>query len=254
TLRPGTVDCFFGRSSVRLTAEGYRIHLATQHISGELRLEPVSAPLYIPGVRLDAQHRFHWLSVPRMVASGHLRVGGRPWSLERVPAYHDHNWGAFSPRADYSWEWGFALPVQEEEPWSAVFMRVSDRARHRCRVQGLALWRDGRLFASFRDGELQSRAEGIHHPPDLHLLPDALAHTLSSGGSMPRSFHMSASRGQDHLDLEVRPGATSRILLPGGENTAMVSEALASVSLCGTIQERTVNFRGVGMLEVTDAG
>ena len=252
TLRAGTVDCFFGRSSVRLTAEGYRIHLATQHIEGELHLEPISSPLYIPGIRLDPHHRFHWLSVPRMVASGRLRVGGEPWSFERIPAYHDHNWGSFSPHADYSWEWGFALPVEEEQPWSAVFMRVSDRARHRCRVQGLALWRDGRLFASFRDAELQCRSEGIHHPPHSLVVPEALSHTVSTGGSMPQIFRMSASRGQDHLELELIPGATSRILLPSGENTAMLSEALASVTLCGIIQERTVNFRGIGMLEVTD--
>ena len=252
TLRPGAVDSFFGPSSLRLGAEGYKIQLSTPAVEGYLHLEPIAAPLFVPGIRLDTQLRFHWLVVPRMVASGQLRVGRERWTLERVPAYHDHNWGRFSTSGNYAWEWGFLMPQAEEDPWSAIFLRVSDRARHRCRVQGLALWRDGTLFSSFRDGEIQTDARGIHLPDRVHLVPEQLSHELQSGGSMPRRFSMRASRGDDVLSLEVQPGALSRLLLPQDNGLTMVSEAASTGRLYGTVRGLSVELNGLGMLEVTD--
>jgi hypothetical protein len=251
-LRPGAVDCYFGASSFRLGPEGYQVELRTPTVEGHLHLEPIAAPFFVPGIRLDQGLRFHWLAVPRLVATGQLRVGGQTRRLHRVPAYHDHNWGRFSTGGNYAWEWGFLMPEAEEDPWSVLFLRVSDRARHRCRVQGMALWRDGGLFSSFRDGEIQTEAQGIWQPERVYLIPEQLAHELGSGGSMPRRFLMHAARGDDVLNLEVQPGALSRLLLPQPDGLTMVNEAAATGKLYGTIRGEPVLWNGAGMLEVTD--
>jgi len=251
-IRRGAVDSLFGDSSIRLVGEGYRIHIATPWLHGDLLLEPQSAPLLIPGIRLDDTLKFHWLCVPRLVASGRIWMHGHLQTLERVPAYHDHNWGRFSLLGNFAWEWGFVLPEAEEDPWSAVFLRVSDRARHRCRVQGLALWRDGVLFASFRDGEVSTTTTGVLLPEHLHIVPPILSHRLNSGGSMPRLLSISASRDQDYITLEAKASTLSCILLPHDENISVLREASATIHLHGRLRGRSLNFNGLGMLEVVD--
>ncbi len=73
-------------------------------VSFDLRVEPDPAR-YFPPVELRRSDFLSGYVVPalRADASGTVCVDGNCREVNRVPAYHDHNWGVWR---DVTWEWG----------------------------------------------------------------------------------------------------------------------------------------------------
>ncbi|HVE77363.1 MAG TPA: ABC transporter permease [Gemmatimonadaceae bacterium] len=103
-------DLDVGASSVRVTADGRYVVRArgadgARRVTADLVLSP-EARAYFPGASLGEGDDFvSGYAVPalRAEATGTICADGTCERLERVQAYHDHNWGVWR---GVSWEWG----------------------------------------------------------------------------------------------------------------------------------------------------
>ena len=87
-------------------------------------------------------------------------MDGTTYSLDGSPAYHDHDWGHFRWGRDFAWEWGFSLPEDPSNPWSLVFVRMSDRSRHQAYTQAVFVWRREATHRTFLDHEIGIATRG----------------------------------------------------------------------------------------------
>ena len=142
-----------------------------------------------------------WLFVPRLRADGWLRIGGQEHRLEGELAYHDHNWGRFWWGDDFGWTWGTFLSQGPEDPWSLVFLRMTDRRRLRCLSQALYVWHHDEPAAIFRHAAVQTRSHGLlGRAADCTLPPPDAAAARRRGAGR-------AGAGRDHRDAGGRRGA-----------------------------------------------
>src|SRR5262249_50323611 len=120
--REGDVDIRFGPNTCSFRDAVYRARIARRDrpLRADLVITPAAHPLRAPSIpQLDGPP-LHWVTIPRLHASGTIVVDGREYRLVRSPTYHDHNWGHFNWGNDLAWRWGFALPRDLACPWSLV--------------------------------------------------------------------------------------------------------------------------------------
>ena len=135
-----------------------------------------------------------WLFVPRLRADGWLRIGGQEHRFEDDLAYHDHNWGRFWWGDDFGWTWGTILPREPDDPWSMVFLQMTDRRRLRFLSQALYVWHHDEPAAIFRHAAVQTHVRSASRPRSgLHpAAPDATAPRRRGAGR--------AGTRRDHRD------------------------------------------------------
>lgn len=142
-VRGGELGVRFGPNRVELRSGVVELSLAMRRraIALDLVLEPHTFPTQANNLEVDNCPPIQWLVVPRLFASGEVRIGDRRVELSRAPAYHDHNWGYFRWGKNFAWEWGYAAPDDERNPWTMVFVRLSDRAHLTDLMQAVFLWK-----------------------------------------------------------------------------------------------------------------
>lgn len=197
---------------VRVDREGYRVlvDLPDRGLAGELWLSapPAAQPVVVTNRPLGTG-RLNWLFVPLLYADGWF--GGH--RLRRAPAYHDHNWGRFRWGEDFGWTWGTVLPTDPDDPWSLVFMRMTDRHGLRSRSAAAYLCRDGAPVSVQRDARVRIRAEGLlGRPPDCTLPPPMAMVLGGTATDVPRTLGLEA--GEDELRVVVSPQSHARLALP----------------------------------------
>ncbi|GDX80966.1 hypothetical protein LBMAG42_27770 [Deltaproteobacteria bacterium] len=253
-VRAGGVDAFFGASFVRSVGGDYVLHLdpADTGVAGDFVLRPEAAPLLATNLKLPDSGRFHWVSVPRLsVVSGELRLP-HAVSLTGCTAYHDHNWGSFDFGGDFAWEWSFGLPASPLDPWSLMALRVSDRARHRTLVAGLAVWRDGQLWRDFRNAEVEFSRSGRWAEAPPHRLPALDPDTFEALGSPPLTASWHGRDGSDWIDVVGSTESSAQLILPAGGRLVVLSELPSRLRVLGSLRGRSVDCGLLGMLEVVD--
>jgi hypothetical protein len=109
-LDTARADLMLGQSFVQQRNGTYYLWARGEGDAGRLLLDLAVRPLprqYFPPVELRADDFLSGYVVPGLAAeaSGKVCVGGRCSRMERVSAYHDHNWGVWR---DVTWEWGAA--------------------------------------------------------------------------------------------------------------------------------------------------
>ncbi len=156
TWPPTSAPCPSAATGCPSDPTGYRVlvDLPERDLRGELHLTPASRPFVVNNQPVG-EGRLSWLFVPRLQAHGWFHIDGRDHRLDGEVAYHDHNWGRFRWGDDFGWEWGSVLPASSEDPWSFVFMRMTDRRRLRALSQALYVWRHDEPAAMFRDAAVQ---------------------------------------------------------------------------------------------------
>jgi len=103
-------DLTIGSNTVRQRDGVYLLRAHARGASGPVDLELSLHPLpnrYFPPVELRQDLFVSGYAVPGLAAigSGRICVARRCTSVDRAPAYHDHNWGVWR---DVTWEWGAA--------------------------------------------------------------------------------------------------------------------------------------------------
>lgn len=110
TLDTAGPDLSLGPNSVRQRGAGYSLRARTTGSSGRLTMDLTVTPVpnrYFPAVELREGRYSSGYVVPALsgTATGTICVAGRCRTVNRIPAYHDHNWGVWR---NVTWDWGAA--------------------------------------------------------------------------------------------------------------------------------------------------
>jgi hypothetical protein len=249
SIRKGLPGIQLGASTARIAAEVYRLELAlpSGRTRGWIELVPSARPVFANRVRLAGGEYIRWLVVPRLVARGEIRLGGRTVVLEGAPAYHDRNWGEFTWGGGCAWEWATILPSQPKIPWSLVYSRISDRMRGETLSQSLILWREEFPHRKFFGRDLSVEQRGLLSGSRPLQIPKFM--DLLSGGidaDVPRTMRVRATAYQDELCLEIRLADFAQIGIPndGRWGVSKLSEAAGAAQVDGCVGGEQISFEG----------
>jgi len=243
----GRLDARFGES--RATFDGERFHLRVglrrRPIEMDLELVPLAMPTPAYNLTVDDCPPINWLVVPRLAASGTVRIGDRVHHLENASAYHDHNWGHFHWGKDFAWEWGYAAPDGEASRWTLVFVRLSDRGHNVDLMQSVFLWDGARQARLFRGPELKVWHEGLLRAEHVFKLPRVMG-LVSPGAAtdVPRKLHAEARSGDDCLRLAFESHDIGQVIIPNDDDlgVTIINEVAGRVTVEGSVYGEPVRF------------
>lgn len=257
-LASGRIAARLGANHVRfedgvytLSARGCDTSLAV-----DVSLRPVTMPSIINNVQVGDGPPINWLVVPRLVADGEITVAGRRHVVRGALAYHDHNWGHFGWGRDFAWEWGYGLPADPANPWSLVFVRLSDRAHTRAMMQGAFLWKGLREQRVFRDGALTVRHHDLLRPTRLCKVPAvmSLIHPQLAT-DIPRELEFSGAIDGDTIDGRFRGEDVAQVLVPNDRDfgVTVINEVSGHLTVQAQIRGETVSIDGRAIFEFLGA-
>lgn len=243
-----------GGNRMIVRPDGYQvvIDLPGQDIQGELQFTSVSRPFVVNNQPVG-EGRMCWLFVPRLRADGWLRIEGQQHRVENEVAYHDHNWGRFWWGDDFSWTWGTILSQQPENPWSLVFLRMTDRRRLRTLSQALYVWHHDEPAAIFRHAAVQMRSCGLLGSAADCTLPGPMRLLLDGEVSdVPERVEVAATRAGDAIHTEFRPQSYARLAQPSEvclDRSTVLCETSGIAHVSGSINGERIDFVGTGVFE-----
>ena len=257
-IRRSAIDATLGASRMRFDERGFTLEasLADRPIALTLTLTPETMPLMRPNTPLE-EGPIHWLVVPRLAASGTVRVGDREFSVENAPAYHDHNWGRFRWGHDFAWQWGFALPSLAAAPWSLAFVRLINRARTSDLGHGLFLWRRGLQRRIFREGEVSITPRGHFAPARIAKFPRALALLAPElTTDVPRTLEIAAAARGDAVRCRFEAEDLAQVVIPddGDFGLTVINEVRGRLTMEGTVDGEAVAMEGRSVFEFLSHG
>jgi hypothetical protein len=249
----GVVDVRMGDNRLRWSKGAFRLQLASGDLTADLELRPMVLPTVTSSVSFGPGHSMHWVVIPRLDAHGTVVVAGRRIDVHGALAYHDHNWGHFRWGGDLSWEWGFVNPADPGCPWSAVFVRVSDGARHRTLSQGVLLWKYDVNVRTFQNREIAMRLDGVHvgaRPLTLPHIAGLLVPGASSG--VPARLHIDAAGTGEQLGLDFEVTSKARIVVPSDSDefrAVLLNETTGPARVHGETHAGRFDFQGPAIVE-----
>lgn len=254
----GGLQMRFGDNRVAFEDGRYviEVQLRRRPIAVSLVLEPGCVPSLANNIRLDPGPPINWLVLPRMVASGALRLGDRVVQVDRARAYHDHNWGHFAWGRDFAWEWGYGLPQEEGNPWSMVFVRLSDRAHSRTYMQALFLWRGALQHRVMRAADVTVERVGLLRATRVFKLPRAMA--LVAPGTVtdvPRALEVTARGDGDEVRCRFEAEDVAAVVIPNDHDpgVTVIHEVSGVVTVEGRVRGERVAMRGRAIFEFLGA-
>ena len=256
-IRAGRVDARMGRSALTFRNGAYRLdaQVGAQPVTATLVLRPTARPALARSVPLGSPEAMQWLVVPRLEATGEVRVGDDRYPIRRCPAYHDHNWGRFVWGGDFAWEWGIAL-AGGTDPWTLIYYRITDRGRHHAIAQGVLLWRGERHCRSFRDNGISVRSAGLLRPGRPLRVPRIMSLAIpGTAADVPRRLEISARSGHDVIDIALDLEDYAQIGVPNDSDDGVttISECHGRASVSGRIRGDAVRFDSACMVELNRA-
>jgi hypothetical protein len=235
----------------RLTFSDRAYHVTCQLRDGSFvlnaRLPPRAEPMLIWNDTPVGSGSLNWLIVPDLEASGHLTVANATKSLDRVGAYHDHNWGHWKWGEDFGWDWGFATsprPAPEAPSLTVVFGRTASRNGDAIYEQTIAIWNHAELVKLFTRRQVRARRGG-RYLGDIPRLPGP-AGLISHGRvlNVPAHYSVSARDEPDWLDIEYRIDCALQISVPTdfGFGLVELNETFGTAQIRGEIGGLPVAF------------
>lgn len=257
-LVPGCVDARLGRNGVRfaddvytLTARGHDVPLAV-----DVTLRPVTMPSIVNNVQVGDGPPINWLVVPRLVADGEITVAGKRHAVRGALAYHDHNWGHFGWGRDFAWEWGYGLPADAANPWSLVFVRLSDRAHTQAMMQGVFLWNGMREQRVFRDDDLDVRHDGLLRATRLCKVPAimSLVHP-ELATDVPGELLFDGAVDGDTIRGRFRGEEVAQVVVPNDRDfgVTVINEVSGHLDVTASIRGEQVTIAGRAIFEFLGA-
>ncbi len=250
----GTVAVGANRLEVR--PDGYRveIELPRRGIAARLDLTTTGPPAVVPvNNKPLGAGRLSWLYVPRLRADGCVAIGSTTYRLDDAAAYHDHNWGRFRWGDDFGWTWGSVLPTSSGDPWSFVFLRMTDRRRLRTLAQALYVWHQDEQVAAFRDAAVRITTAGLLGRPAELTLPPPMRLLLGEASDVPAILTVAGERPGHRVRLDFRPESAVRIGQPSEmclDRTVVLTESAGRATVTGTVDGTPLDVAGPGIVEL----
>ena len=254
-LRTGRVAARFGPNSFTLVSGAYElaVDVPTIDLRARLRLLPATTPFVASNQPLAPRARLSWLCVPRLHAHGDVWVGNDRFTLRGATAYHDHNWGRFRWGDDFGWVWGSVLPASSTDPWSIVFMCMTDRLRRRANRQGLYVWHGRDPAVMWRDSVVAFEQRGLlRRRPALTLPPVMRVLRPGSASDLPSRLVIRGRHDGDELRLTFESDDYVRLVVPDEHDElglVTLNEVSGRVVAVGEIDGLNVDLEGSGVFE-----
>ena len=202
----GRFDMVAGANSMRLVDGRYVIEaeLKQRPISLSLELKPMSKPVVANRVTLADNEFIRWMVVPRLLASGKVRIGENRHEIRPSPAYHDRNWGQFSWGGSYAWEWATILPEEPGQDRCLVYSRISDRLRGTTLSKSLILWKGPVPSRKFFGHDVSVSIAGLMHCDKVLQIPRITALVKGRASSdVPQQMHIAAVGFGSEIEIEM---------------------------------------------------
>ncbi len=256
--RGGGHSMVLGRNSAEYIDGVYHlaVHLSRRPISLRLSVRPMCLPSLANNIQLDPGPPINWLVVPRAEATGWVTIDGRTHVLDRSPAYHDHNWGLFAWGRDFAWEWGFGLPHDASNPWSVVFVRLSDRAHSRVMMQALFLWRGPWQHRVLRAEQVAVTRHGLLRPAKVLKVPRAMGLVSPSPATdVPERLEVVALGDGDEVRCEFVAQDLAQVVIPNDHDpgNTLINEVSGALSVEGSVRGERVAMKGRAIFEFLGA-
>lgn len=254
-LRAGRgVDLRIGRCSLRYDGARYHLDAALRDgsIAIEARLSPLSYPVPIRNRVPFGSGSNDWIVVPRLEATGEVRIDGEASALEAVPAYHDHNRGRWYWGDELGWEWGYAREPARREGFTVVFERVTDRFHEPIGEGALLVWEGERIVKAFTGGNLRVVPDAASVVLPAPRVPPVLDLLRGVGrAAVPREITIHARESDDWMELVFTPIGALQLLLPHeqGDGYATLHELAGRYRVRGEVRGRRVEFACTGCCE-----
>ena len=258
TVRGGAVEMRFGRDHVRFEDGVYHVvaELPRRDIAVRLALRPECLPTVAHNVQLDSGPPINWLVIPRLRAAGVVSLRGQARVIEHALGYHDHNWGAFAWGHDFAWEWGFGLPDRADNPWSVVFVRLSDRAHAAVYKQAIFLWRGALPWRVLHSEGVTVEREGFLRPREVLKIPRAMALVApSTATDVPRRLRVRAEDGGDRIECEFDGEEVAQVIVPNDRDlgVTIINEVSGWLRARGVVRGEAVAMEGHAIFEFLGA-
>ena len=243
-----------GANRMLVLPDGYRVQIDLPHrdIRGELEFTSISRPFVVNNQPVGGG-RMNWLFVPRLRADGRLRIHGREHRFEQELAYHDHNWGRFWWGDDFGWTWGTILPRERDNPWSMVFLQMTDRRRLRFQSQAVYIWHLDEPAAILLRAAVTMHSHGVLTrdadctlPPPMRLIVDGEV------PGVPECVEIAATRAGDTVQAEFHAASYARLAHPSEldlQRSTVLCETSGTAHVAGNIRGERFEFVGAGVFE-----
>ena len=248
--RGGGIDMALGPNSVRLGADGMHVlaDVADAGIAADLWLRPVTLPLPMVNGRFPDGTVCNWTTCPRAVVDGWVRVGDTEHRLQDAIGYHDHNWGDFRWGGDFAWEWAYLHADDPDDPWTLVYSRLLDRARHQSLVQGLWVWRGARPVRGYRGGDLHISSKGLLGARPIPRFP-AITGLLRLGqlSDVPAELTVEADGFGDALSFTLACEDVAQVVIPSDDSPlglTVINEVCGHAQVTGHCAGLPISFSG----------
>lgn len=246
----GQLSARLGQLTLETTPRSIEIRgaLSSAPIELDVQLVPQTFPSVASNVAIGDEPPINWLVLPRLTASGSLRVAGRTHTFAGAAAYHDHNWGYFSHQ-DFAWQWGHQAAAG---PYSFVLTRLLDRAHTATFMQALLVWRGARQARVFRGRELTVEPRGFLRPARPFTMPaEASLLVDNTATEVPRELVIGASADGDRVDVIFEAASLARVVVPEDDSrtTTIIHEVIGRLHGSGTLHGDAFDIDEPAMFE-----
>lgn len=231
-LDTASANLTVGSASVRQDSGVYRVWIGPiEGLSIDLAVRPATNRYFPPVLlREDAQPSGYVVPALSGTASGSVCVDGRCRRLDRVPAYHDHNWGVWR---DVSWDWGSARGTGFNLLYGGIHSSDSSTAGQ------------GSLFVALVDS---LGVRQIFRTPRIEYRGSRPV-AEAPGVLAPTAFEFQAVRDEDTLRLAAEIGDVHATGRRGARALVYFLQMRGSFRLTGRVEGRAVADSGSGFFE-----
>jgi len=256
-LRAGRIAGRFGESFLEFREGRYQMGLRSEPEGIEATLEflPMVTPAITDPQPLGRGGTMRWLVVPRLRASGQIRVGGRKVTLRGEAAYHDHDWGVFRWGEGFTWNWAVALPDDPNNPWAMAATQIGDDKRAHRFANSFLLWRHDRLCRAIRGPGIETSCDGLLRPDRRpSRFPPVMA--LASPGDdvdIPARYEVRTEERGDRVELCIELDDYAQIAIPNDApdwGTTLLSECRGRAHARGRVRGERLHLEGPALLEM----
>lgn len=268
-----TPNVTIANSTVRLTPEGYSVHVESD--DGSTVFDALFKPEVEPSPEFNASgfstvpgEGINWIvASSKMKVNGELSVNGKKYILKNERGYHDHNWGYWSWGDDLGWDWGQVTQTKnglngnDVGKYSINFGNITNAGYTQSLRSVLNIWKNREIAATFNDKEIQ-----ITHSNFIYVnepVPMPYLGAYMPAGSFPLPLNtdiLVSSDSGDRLNIEFTTTSEHSTPLPVSVPTIdengnvtlkyrVIWEMIGTYHVNGEIDGKPVSYVADGFME-----
>jgi len=268
-----TPNVTIANSTVRLTPEGYSVHVESD--DGSTIFNALFKPEVEPSSKFSASgfspvpgEVIHWIvASSKMKVNGELIVNGKKYLIKNARGYHDHNWGYWQWGDNLGWDWGQVIQIRncsngnDIGEYSLNFGNITDADHTQSLKSVLNIWKNRKIAATFYDKDIQIKHSNFIYVNEPVPVPYLGAYMPAGSFPLPLNTDiLVSSRSGDHLNIEFTTNPEHSTPLPvsvpiideNGNVTLkyrVIWEMIGTYHVNGEINGKSVSYVSNGFME-----